>query len=94
MTKIKRCSQYIGSTRPRSVTKFIADTRDVGHILHWLREHGQKIDFVNYDTPSPERLYNATRALREYWMEADPELVRAPDLVLQDTDKEAMNGRM
>lgn len=49
---------------------------------------------MNYDTPSPERLYNATRALREYWMEADPELVRAPDLVLQDTDKEAMNGRM
>ncbi|KAL2760905.1 hypothetical protein ACRALDRAFT_1066677 [Sodiomyces alcalophilus JCM 7366] len=80
-----------GSTRPQSVSKFLADTRDIVHLLHWLREHDQKIDFVNYDTASPERLYGATRALRKYWMEAEPELVRALDLVLQDIDKAAIN---
>ncbi|KAF5560219.1 hypothetical protein FNAPI_4387 [Fusarium napiforme] len=61
LTKMKRSCQYIGSTRPQSVVKFNSDVRDIVYLLHWLQDHGKKIDFINYDAASPETLYDAVR---------------------------------
>ncbi|KAM0206382.1 hypothetical protein ACHAQI_008298 [Fusarium lateritium] len=67
LTKIKRASQYIGSTRPHSQFKYNADVRDIVHLLYWLRAYNQRIDFGGYDAAAPERLYEGVRKIRVQW---------------------------
>ncbi|KAM0319420.1 hypothetical protein ACHAPQ_010366 [Fusarium lateritium] len=66
LTKIKRASQFIGSTRPKSMMKFNSDLRDILHLLRWLQAHNQKLDFDKYDASAPERLYDGVRKLRTH----------------------------
>ena len=89
LTKIKRCAQYIGSSRPRSIAKFESDVSDIVYLLHWLVENGQKIDFIGYQTLSTDRLYQATEALVTYWKEDhSADYVDLMSLVLEDKDRE------
>jgi hypothetical protein len=94
LTKIKRCVQYIGSTRPRSVRKFHFDLSDIVFLLGWLKAHGHKIDFDGYDTTDDkrERLYSAVKDLAGYWEEGnfnnEIDLLRT---VLSKRDQEALN---
>ncbi|EKJ73028.1 hypothetical protein FPSE_06816 [Fusarium pseudograminearum CS3096] len=67
LTKMKRATQYIGSTRPQSVLKYGGDLQGILHLLAWLRNRNKKIDFVAYDAASPERLYDAVRNMRNHW---------------------------
>ncbi|KAK1597936.1 uncharacterized protein LY79DRAFT_576274 [Colletotrichum navitas] len=88
LTKIKRATQYIGSTRPRSIAKLGFDVRDIIHLLHWLSDHEQKIDFAAYDTAYPDRLYKAVRQIREHWVETNQHgNIALLDRVLEDGDK-------
>ncbi|KAM0362074.1 hypothetical protein ACHAP4_000804 [Fusarium culmorum] len=67
LTKMKRATQYIGSTRPQSMLKYSSDLQDIFLLLAWLRDNNRKIDFVAYDAASPERLYDAVRSMRDHW---------------------------
>ncbi|KAF5642517.1 uncharacterized protein FTJAE_3674 [Fusarium tjaetaba] len=88
LTKMKRSCQYIGSTRPQSVVKFNSDVRDIVYLLHWLQDHGKKIDFISYDAASPERLYEAVRQMRAHWAYRDDSTtVQMLDDVLEKSDK-------
>ncbi|KAF5690419.1 hypothetical protein FCIRC_872 [Fusarium circinatum] len=88
LTKMKRAHHFIGSTRPQSVVKFGSDSRDIEHLLRWLQGHRQKIDFINYDTTSPERLYDAVRKMRAHWVsKGRNNEVQMLDDVLEASDK-------
>ncbi|CZR45283.1 uncharacterized protein FPRO_15542 [Fusarium proliferatum ET1] len=88
LTKLKRSSQYIGSTRPQSVVKLYSDVRDIVYLLHWLQDHYMKIDFINYDSVTPERLYDAVRNMRAHWVSmGENDQVKMLDDVLQESDK-------
>ncbi|GKT92625.1 hypothetical protein Ct61P_10475 [Colletotrichum tofieldiae] len=79
---------YIGSTRPQSIAKFASDVRDIIHLLHWLDNHEQKIDFITYDAASPDRLYIGVRDMRKHWIETTQQgLVELLDRVMEDGDK-------
>ncbi|CAF3475194.1 unnamed protein product [Fusarium graminearum] len=67
LTKMKRATQYIGSTRPQSMLKYSSDLQDIFLLLAWLRDNSRKIDFVAYDAASPERFYDAVRSMRDHW---------------------------
>jgi hypothetical protein len=94
LTKIKRCVQYIGSTRPKSISKLESDLSDVEFLLQWLRARGQTIDFDGYDTTDDkrERLCMAVKSradhLKEIKSERMIELLRA---VLSSRDREALD---
>ncbi|KAF4124183.1 hypothetical protein GMORB2_5899 [Geosmithia morbida] len=60
LTKIKRLSSIIDSTRPKSVQKAARDTADVMFLLKWLARNEEHIDFMGYEAEIPERLYTAT----------------------------------
>ncbi|KAF5700367.1 hypothetical protein FGLOB1_10831 [Fusarium globosum] len=94
LTKLKRSSQYIGSTRPQSVVKLYSDVRDIVYLLHWLQDHYMKIDFINYDSATPERLYDAVRNMRAHWVSmGENDQVKMLDDVLEESDKAiAMNN--
>ncbi|KAI7759103.1 hypothetical protein LZL87_013380 [Fusarium oxysporum] len=68
LTTMKRAVQYIGSTRPQSVTKYKSDVHDILHILNWLNTHNEKIYFAKYDAASPLRLYDAVAKMRNHWL--------------------------
>ncbi|GJC88632.1 hypothetical protein ColLi_11470 [Colletotrichum liriopes] len=88
LTKIKRASQYIGSTRPQSIAKFACDVRDIIHLLHWLDNHEQKIDFITYDAASPDSLHKGVRDMRKHWIETNQHVkVELLDRVMEDGDK-------
>ncbi|KAG4269312.1 hypothetical protein FPRO04_14762, partial [Fusarium proliferatum] len=88
LTKLKRSSQYIGSTRPQSVVKLYSDVRDIVYLLHWLQDHYMKIDFINYDSATPERLYDAVRNMRAHWVSmGENDQVKMLDDVLEESDK-------
>ncbi|KAF5551292.1 hypothetical protein FMEXI_3410 [Fusarium mexicanum] len=88
LTKMKRSCQYIGSTRPQSVVKFNSDVRDIIYLLIWLQDHGMKIDFINYDAVSPERLYDSVRKMRAHWScKGEITTVQMLDDVLEESDK-------
>ncbi|KAK1834440.1 hypothetical protein QBC39DRAFT_301300 [Podospora conica] len=93
LTKIKRCVQYIDSTRPRSRAKLEQDLADIRFLLRWLGEHDQKVDFINYSCASTDRLYQATKKLAEYWRtgkeDTSTELLAS---VLEDGDLELVMG--
>ncbi|WZH44201.1 hypothetical protein QYS62_005219 [Fusarium acuminatum] len=87
LTKIKRASQYIGSTRPQSVFKYNADVRDIVYLLHWLQAHDMKIDFENYDASDPERLYRVIRKLHDHWVATGQfDIVRMLGAAIQERD--------
>ncbi|KAL7625832.1 hypothetical protein AAE478_005055 [Parahypoxylon ruwenzoriense] len=66
LTKIKRCVQFIGSTRPQSVRKFRSDVSDIQSLLNWLVRRNEKIDFVGYHSATVDRLYKAVTDLLNY----------------------------
>ncbi|KAJ4024639.1 hypothetical protein NW752_003204 [Fusarium irregulare] len=68
LTKIKRAVQYIGSTRPQSITKYKSDVYDIVHLLDWLNIHDQKIGFSTYEGASTLRLYDAVGKMRNHWL--------------------------
>lgn len=89
LTKIKRCVQYIGSTRPKSVSKFRQDTYDIEFLLHWLARNNQMIDFAGYSTLTPDRLYVAVRQFLDYWRGKNPDvLATLLDSRLEHQDRE------
>ncbi len=63
LTKIKRWATLSESTRPRSVAKARMDLGDITFLLHWLGQHGQKIDLTGYGAENPERLMESMRQL-------------------------------
>ncbi len=67
LTKIKRCVQYIGSTRPKSIIKFQQDVSDVKFLLQWLALNKEMVDFAGYSTLTPDRLYMAVGQLLGHW---------------------------
>ncbi|KAJ4136526.1 hypothetical protein NW768_004141 [Fusarium equiseti] len=85
LTKMKRAVQYIGSTRPHSVTKFKADIQDIVHLLSWLNTHNEKIDFAKYEPASPLRLYNTAGKMRNHWLSLGED-VRLLDDALNEED--------
>ncbi|KAI5861125.1 hypothetical protein GGS23DRAFT_577127 [Durotheca rogersii] len=88
LTKIKRCAQLIGSTRPRSVAKFHSDLSDITFLLGWLAEHDEKVDFAGYASLTPERLYTTTKDLVRHWKDTgNGETVHLIVSVLEDDDR-------
>ncbi|QPC72254.1 hypothetical protein HYE68_003006 [Fusarium pseudograminearum] len=88
LTKMKRATQYIGSTRPQSMLKYSGDLQDILHLLAWLRDNNRKIDFVAYDAASPERLYDAVRNMRDHWARlGQSNNVEMLDSALKPSDK-------
>ncbi|KAF5558906.1 hypothetical protein FPHYL_7247 [Fusarium phyllophilum] len=88
LTKMKRAHHYIGSTRPQSMNKLRSDIFDILHLLRWLQDHDKKIDFINYDSAAPERLYDAVRNMRAHWDSmGQHDEVQLLDDVLEESDK-------
>ncbi|UZP46397.1 hypothetical protein NXS19_014209 [Fusarium pseudograminearum] len=88
LTKMKRATQYIGSTRPQSMLKYSSDLQDILHLLAWLGDNKRKIDFVAYDAASPERLYDAVRSMRDHWARlGQSNNVEMLDSALKPSDK-------
>lgn len=48
LTKIERCTNFLGSDWPKSVERFKRDKGDVKHLLNWLAEENEKVDFRGY----------------------------------------------
>ncbi|EEU34538.1 uncharacterized protein NECHADRAFT_55614, partial [Fusarium vanettenii 77-13-4] len=93
LTKMKRSAQYIGSTRPQSVSKYNSDVRDIVHLLHWLRTNEKKVDFIGYDAASPQRLYDAVRKMRSHWRTTGQSTnVQLLDDALEANDKAIIVG--
>jgi hypothetical protein len=70
------------------VVKFNSDVRDIVYLLHWLQDHGKKLDLINYDAASPERLYDAVRQMRANWVSKGEETtVQMLDIALEESDK-------
>lgn len=89
LTKIKRCVQFIGSTRPKSIVKFNRDLSDIRYLLQWLAQHNEKVDFAGYSSPMPDRLYSATKDLRNHWKETgEDEWVELMDSLLEQDDQD------
>ena len=65
---MKRAVQYIGSTRPQSITRYRSDVYDIVHLLNWLNIHDHKIGFSTYEGASPLRLYDAMGKMRNHWL--------------------------
>jgi hypothetical protein len=73
--------------------KLIADLTDISHLLRWLQNHNEKIDFVKYNASVPGRLYDGVRTLRAYWVvKGETEGVELLDSALQETDKAIVMG--
>ncbi|KAK3358114.1 hypothetical protein B0T25DRAFT_449634 [Lasiosphaeria hispida] len=88
LTKIKRCIHFIGSTRPKPITKLGRDLEDVQFLLKWLAEHDKKVEFIGYSSLDVHRLYSAVRPLREYRNGAGGEhLVQLLDSVMEVDDQ-------
>ncbi|KAG5661355.1 hypothetical protein KAF25_005477 [Fusarium avenaceum] len=94
LTKIKRASHYIGSTRPQSVFKYNADVRDIFYLLLWLQVRGEKIDFESYDASDPRSIYRAFRAIHDHWRDTTGQSMVAPVLnaALQRRDRDIVFG--
>ena len=93
LTKIKQCVHFIGSTRPKSISKLEHDLVDVEFLLRWLARHDEKMDFVDYTSPHVERLYLAVKSLRDYWKGGgEDELVQLLDSVLEVDDQKNVLG--
>ncbi|CAG7557845.1 unnamed protein product [Fusarium equiseti] len=84
LTKMKRAVQYIGSTRPQSVTKYKSDVHDIVHLLNWLNTHDRKIDFAMYDAASPLRLYDAVGKMRNHWLSLGEDVQLLDDALNED----------
>lgn len=48
LTKIKRCTNFLGSDRPKSVERFRSDEGDIKHLLKWLVEETERVDIKGY----------------------------------------------
>ncbi|KAJ4415564.1 hypothetical protein N0V85_002668 [Neurospora sp. IMI 360204] len=48
LTKIKRCTNFLGSDRPKSVARFKSDEGDIKHLLKWLSQEKERVDFKGY----------------------------------------------
>ncbi|KAK3401632.1 hypothetical protein B0T20DRAFT_389570 [Sordaria brevicollis] len=48
LTKIKRCTNFLGSDRPKSVERFKSDEGDIKYLLEWLVEEGERVDIEGY----------------------------------------------
>lgn len=93
LTKIKRCVQFIDSTRHKSLTKLGQDLADIGFLLRWLHQNNQKVDFVDYSCASMDRLYEATKKLAGYWRTGrEDTLVALLASVLEDGDRQRVMG--
>jgi hypothetical protein len=57
----------IDSTRPKSIAKVDADTEDILYLADWLIGNDQKVDFVNYKTQTPNKLYWAVGKIIRNW---------------------------
>lgn len=89
LTKIKRCVQYIGSTRPKSIIKFQQDVSDVEFLLRWLALNKEMVDFAGYSTLTPDRLYMAVEQLLRYWRETNHHVFATLlDSLLEHQDRE------
>lgn len=75
LTKIKRCVQYIGSTRPKSVSKFRQDTYDIEFLLHWLARNNQMIDFAGFSTLTPGQVVRGGAAISRLLEREEPRRV-------------------
>jgi len=83
---MKRVVQYIGSTRPQSVTKYKSDVHDIIHILNWLNRHNKKIDFAKYDAASPLRLYDAVGRIRNHWLSLGEDVQLMDDILNKEDE--------
>ncbi|KYK55388.1 hypothetical protein DCS_07351 [Drechmeria coniospora] len=89
LTKIKRCSWLIESTRPKSRLKFLSDESDIEFLIEWLVEHDEKIDFVGYQSPDMDRLYTAVQKMVKFWERTGKEeKAQRICLVLENRDRE------
>ncbi|KAK1777350.1 hypothetical protein QBC45DRAFT_479303 [Copromyces sp. CBS 386.78] len=48
LTKIKRCTNFLGSDRPKSVERFKSDEGDIKYLLKWLVEENERVDVKGY----------------------------------------------
>ena len=48
LTKIKRCTNFLGSDRPKSMERFKSDEGDIKYLLKWLVEEKEKADIKGY----------------------------------------------
>lgn len=48
LTKIKRCTNFLGSDRPKSVERFKSDEGDIKFLLKWLVEEKERVDIEGY----------------------------------------------
>jgi len=79
----------IGSTRPKTIEKVHCDVSDITHLLEWLAEKGEMVNFVDYASLRPEGLYSAVKALLENWKKSgEVERVQLLDSLLQEGDRE------
>lgn len=67
LTKLKRCVHLIDSTRPKSIRTLDNDTKDIVYLMNWLIKNDQKVDFVGYKTPTPNKLYEAVGEMIKHW---------------------------
>ena len=67
LTKIKRYATLYESTRPQSRAKVETDIQDITYLLKWLEQHHGQINFANYESPQPERLYDVVRQVVCAW---------------------------
>ncbi|ODA82007.1 hypothetical protein RJ55_00512 [Drechmeria coniospora] len=89
LTKIKRCSWLIESTRPKSRLKFLSDESDIEFLIEWLVENDEKIDFIGYQSPDMDRLYAAVQKMVKFWERTGKEeKAQRICLVLENRDRE------
>lgn len=70
------------------MVKFNSDVRDIVYLLHWLQDHGEKVDFANYDAASPGRLYDSVRKMRAHWdSKGESAAIMMLDYVLEESDR-------
>lgn len=71
LTKIKRCTKFLGSDWPKSVERFKSDEGDIKYLLKWLANENENVDFKGY--------YHGSTGAKVY----DDESTKAVDNLVQ-----------
>ncbi|KAG9228109.1 hypothetical protein BJ875DRAFT_538377 [Amylocarpus encephaloides] len=89
LTKIKRYATLSESTRPKSQAKASTDIKDITYLLGWLEEHHEQVNFADYESPQPERLYDTVSQVAFTWRrDSRNELLQLQGSVLKQEDRE------
>ena len=93
LTKLKRWAMNLESTRPKTVAKNDADTKDIWYMIRWLAENDLEIGFDQYAGKTRDELVPLVQEFRNKFA-YDESLMAALRAALAESDWDLLeNGK-